>query len=259
MYSLVVLLSILASASFVLAFVRGERRHVVWLGVWMTLLLYTHTWGVFLAAAMAGAWLVLLRRGRGAGRPTARGSARCSRWCTCRGCPCCSSRPRTPRRRGPERPSALSLLGVPGGLFGYVALPLLALAVFFARRPLEPASRVLLGDRRGDGGARLAVLADRARVGDPLPRGRARPAAARAGVGGREGAALDRAGAGGRGGRLADERSAADQEQRADGLDELRAVDPPRRRRRLHPARAGARRCTATCRRASSTSRRWDW
>ena len=32
MYSLVVLLSILASASFALAFVRGERRHVAWLG-----------------------------------------------------------------------------------------------------------------------------------------------------------------------------------------------------------------------------------
>src|SRR5829696_2285742 len=63
MYSLVVLLSILASASFVLAFVRGERRHVVWLGVWMALLLYTHTWGLFLAASMAGAWLILYRRG----------------------------------------------------------------------------------------------------------------------------------------------------------------------------------------------------
>ena len=53
MYSLVVLLSILASASFVLAFVRGSRRHVPLLGVWLTLLLYTHTWGLFLAASMA--------------------------------------------------------------------------------------------------------------------------------------------------------------------------------------------------------------
>ena len=72
MYSLVVLLSILASASFVLAFVRGERRHVVWLGVWMALLLYTHTWGLFLVAAMAGAWLVLYRRGEVSGRDGAR-------------------------------------------------------------------------------------------------------------------------------------------------------------------------------------------
>src|SRR4051812_15132690 len=72
MYSLVVLLSILASASFVLAFVRGERRHVVWLGVWLALLLYTHTWGAFLAAAMGGAWLVMWRRGQGQGRGRAR-------------------------------------------------------------------------------------------------------------------------------------------------------------------------------------------
>src|SRR3954453_14722334 len=68
MYSLVVLLSILASASFVLAFVRGERRHVAWLGVWLALLLYTHTWGLFLATAMAGAWLVMWRRGQLAAR-----------------------------------------------------------------------------------------------------------------------------------------------------------------------------------------------
>ena len=63
MYSLVVLLSVLASASFALAFVRGRRAHVVWLGVWLALLLYTHTWGLFLTAAMAVAWIVLWRRG----------------------------------------------------------------------------------------------------------------------------------------------------------------------------------------------------
>ena len=47
-----------------------------------------------------------------------------------------------------ERPSPLLLLGVPGGLFGYFALPLLALAVFFALRrrpPLDRAVRVLAG------------------------------------------------------------------------------------------------------------------
>ena len=53
MYSLVVLLSILASASFVLAFVRGDRRQLPLLGLWLVLLLYTHTWGLFLTAAMA--------------------------------------------------------------------------------------------------------------------------------------------------------------------------------------------------------------
>src|ERR1700759_1393071 len=68
MYSLVVLLSILASASFTLAFVRGERRHVVYLGIWLTLLLYTHTWGLFLTASMAGAWLIMWRRGQIAAR-----------------------------------------------------------------------------------------------------------------------------------------------------------------------------------------------
>ena len=78
MYSLVVLLSILASASFALAFVRGRRAHVVWLGVWLALLLYTHTWGLFLAAAMAVAWIVLWRRGNvdGARRRAARDRAR---------------------------------------------------------------------------------------------------------------------------------------------------------------------------------------
>ena len=49
-----------------------------------------------------------------------------------------------------ERPSPLLLLGLPGGLFGYVALPLLAIAVFFALRrrpPVDRAVRVLAGDR----------------------------------------------------------------------------------------------------------------
>ena len=68
MYSLVVVLSLLASASFTLAFLRDRRGHVVGLGVWMTMLLYTHTWGIFLAVAMAGAWLLLWRRGRVRGR-----------------------------------------------------------------------------------------------------------------------------------------------------------------------------------------------
>ena len=68
MYSLVVLLSILASASFVLAFVRGERRHVAWLGVWLTLLLYTHTWGLFMAAAMASPTFMHASLSAGAGR-----------------------------------------------------------------------------------------------------------------------------------------------------------------------------------------------
>src|SRR5919107_2404971 len=68
MYSLVVLLSLLASACFILAFLRGRRGHLVGLGVWMTLLLYTHAWGLYLAVGMALAWIVLWRRGHVAGR-----------------------------------------------------------------------------------------------------------------------------------------------------------------------------------------------
>src|SRR3954452_16804452 len=64
MYALVVLLSLLASAAFVLAFVRGRRSQLVALGAWMTLLLYTHNWALFLAAGMGVAWLVLWRAGR---------------------------------------------------------------------------------------------------------------------------------------------------------------------------------------------------
>jgi hypothetical protein len=45
-----------------------------------------------------------------------------------------------------ERPSPALLLGVPGSLFGWIALPLLAIAVFFAlyhRPPVDQAVRVL--------------------------------------------------------------------------------------------------------------------
>jgi mannosyltransferase len=42
-----------------------------------------------------------------------------------------------------ERPSPLLLLGVPGGLFGYLALPLLALAVFFALKRHPPTDRAV--------------------------------------------------------------------------------------------------------------------
>lgn len=64
MYSLVVLLSLIASAAFVLAFLRGRRSHLVTLGVSCVLLLYTHSWGTFLVAGMAVAWLWLWRSGR---------------------------------------------------------------------------------------------------------------------------------------------------------------------------------------------------
>jgi mannosyltransferase len=68
MYTLVALLSLVAATAFALAFVRGRRRHLVTLAVALVLLLYTHTWGLFLAAALGAAWLFLWRAGRVRGR-----------------------------------------------------------------------------------------------------------------------------------------------------------------------------------------------
>jgi hypothetical protein len=147
MYSLVVLLSILASASFVLAFVRGNRRHLALLGLWLALLLYTHTWGVFLTAAMAVAWLMLWRTGEVAGRDGARLGAALALiyapWL-----PTVAFQAANTAAPWAERPSPLLLLGIPGGLFGHIAVPLLALAVFAAvrrRPPVDRAVRVLTG------------------------------------------------------------------------------------------------------------------
>ena len=58
MYTLVALLSLVATAAFVLAFARGRRGHLVTLGVSLVLLMYTHTWGLFLAVALAVAGTV---------------------------------------------------------------------------------------------------------------------------------------------------------------------------------------------------------
>ena len=145
MYSLVVLLSILASAAFALAFVRGERRQVAWLGLWLALLLYTHTWGLFLVASMGVCWLVLWRRGLVGGADGA--------WLAvvlallyAPWLPSVISQAAHTAAPWAERPSPLLLLGFAGGLFGYLALPLLVVAVFFALRrrpPVDRAVRVL--------------------------------------------------------------------------------------------------------------------
>ena len=133
MYALVVLLSILVSASFVLAFVRGRRGHLVALGVWMTLLLYTHNWALFLAAGMGVAWLWLWRSGRVRARDglLVAGAVLVlyAPWV-----PTLLSQAAHTAAPWAERPSPLLLLGVPGGLFGYLALPLLGLAVIAAVR-----------------------------------------------------------------------------------------------------------------------------
>jgi mannosyltransferase len=59
MYSLVVDLSLVATAAFVLGVVRQRRRHLMTLTVALALLLYTHNWSLFLIAALAVCWFVL--------------------------------------------------------------------------------------------------------------------------------------------------------------------------------------------------------
>ena len=243
MYSLVVLLSILASASFALAFVRSERKHVVYLGVWLALLLYTHTWGVFLVVAMSAVWLHLRRRGEVDTRDGVRLlivlAVAYLPWL-----PVILFQAQHTAAPWAERPSPLVLLIIPGGLFGHIATPLLAIAVFFGAAPPPaggPRGADAARDRDRHGAARLAVLADRARLGHALLGRADGPAAARAGLGGVPRAALDGARAGRRRRRVGDERPAGDQEQRAHRLDHHRPVDPAGRPRRLHPARDRAR------------------
>ena len=94
MYTLVAVLSLVATAAFV-------RRRPVILVVALTLLLYTHTWGVFLLAGFAVVWLP---------DAAAWARSRSSPRCTCRGCRASSSRPSTRARRGRFRPSVLYLV-----------------------------------------------------------------------------------------------------------------------------------------------------
>ena len=212
-------------------------------GCGSALLLYTHTWGLFLTAAMAVAWLMLWRKGEVAGRDGARLGAALALiyapWL-----PTIVFQAAHTAAPWAERPSPLLLLGIPGGLFGHIAVPLLALAVFAALRrrpPVDRAVRVLAGIAIATAGLRVDGLADPAGVGQPLSRRPARPAAAGAGVGRLARHALDGGRAGRRRRRVADERAAADQEQRAHGVGRRRAVDPARRPRRLDAARAGPR------------------
>jgi mannosyltransferase len=146
MYSLVVVLSLAACGSFVLAFLRGRRRHVVLLGVWLVLLLYTHAWGLFLAAGMAAAWLWLWRARRVAGRDGAWLAAAVALayapWL-----PTLAFQAVHTAAPWAERPSPYVLLFVPGALLGALALLPLAVAVACAlrRRPPGEAARLLAG------------------------------------------------------------------------------------------------------------------
>lgn len=62
MYSLLALLSLLATACFLHVFVRGRRRWLPGFVAALTLALYTHNWGAFLAATAGVAFLVCLWR-----------------------------------------------------------------------------------------------------------------------------------------------------------------------------------------------------
>jgi mannosyltransferase len=145
MYSLVALLSLLASASFVLAFVQGRRSQIVPLGGWLVLLLYAHNWGLFLCAGMAAAWLVLWRRGRVGARDGLLLAAAVAvlylPWV-----PSVLSQAAHTGAPWSERPSPLLLLTVPVTLFGVVALPALAVALARGGRlqRLDQPARVLL-------------------------------------------------------------------------------------------------------------------
>ena len=222
MYSLVVLLSVLASASFALAFVRGERRQVAWLGR-------------LAGAAALHAHLGPVPRGVDGGRVDRAVAARA--WWPAATAPRLAivlaalyapwlpsvlSQAAHTAAPWAERPSPLLLLGFPGGLFGYVALPLLIVAVFFALRrrpPVDRAVRVL---------AAVAVMTvSMAWVCSQIqPAWATRylavvlgPVLLALAVGRLARRALDVLRAGRRRGRVADERAAADQEQRAHGLD----------------------------------------
>jgi len=144
MYSLVCVLSVLACASFALAFLHGDRRHVWALGAWLVLLLYTHNWALFLAGGMAVAWLWLWHEGRVEGRDGALLAAGVALlyapWL-----PSLAFQAANTAAPWASRPTPLHLLGIPGSLFGYVAAPLLALAAIavLRRRGAPEGVRVL--------------------------------------------------------------------------------------------------------------------
>ena len=113
-------LSVLACASFALAFLHGRRGHVWLLGVWVVLLLYTHNWALFLVAGLGTGWLWLWRQGRVDGRDGALLAAGVALayapWV-----PSLVFQAANTAAPWAERPSPLYLLGIPGGLFGYAA------------------------------------------------------------------------------------------------------------------------------------------
>jgi hypothetical protein len=138
MYSLVVLLSLVACAAFALAFLHGRRVHLVTLAVAMTLLLYTHDWALFLAAGMGVVWLGLWRRGTVGGRDGLFAgfavTALYAPWV-----PTLIFQARHTGAPWAQPPSVAHLLGVPGQVLGDVAVVLLALPAAELLRRRGPA------------------------------------------------------------------------------------------------------------------------
>jgi mannosyltransferase len=64
MYSLVILLSIVAAAAFAHAFVFRRRRYVAVFAVVLAVMLYTHYWAIFFAAGALAALILSARAGR---------------------------------------------------------------------------------------------------------------------------------------------------------------------------------------------------
>lgn len=59
MYSMVLLLAVLSTATFIHAFVFGRRRYLPWFALSLALLLYTHNWGLLLGLGAAVALVPL--------------------------------------------------------------------------------------------------------------------------------------------------------------------------------------------------------
>jgi hypothetical protein len=144
MYTLVVLLSLVACTAFVLAFLDGRRVHLITLGAALTTLLYTHNWGLFLCAALAGAWLTLLARGRVGARDGLLVAAAVvvlyAPWL-----PTLAFQAAHTGAPWADRPSPLLLLAAPALLLGTIGAPLLVAPVVAGLRRRDPGhERVVL-------------------------------------------------------------------------------------------------------------------
>jgi mannosyltransferase len=141
-YTLVVLLSTIACAAFVLAFVHGRRAHLVTLVVALALLLYTHTWGLFLVAGLALAWAAIQRNAKREALLVAVAVAGLyAPWI-----PSLVFQARHTGAPWAQAPSFAEFLAVPGQLLGVAAVPLLALvaAEGLRRRPTACGGACLL-------------------------------------------------------------------------------------------------------------------